>query len=139
MYALAADAVLVLHAAFVVFVVGGLILILHGWYGGWSWTRGATFRLVHLVTVVFVVVETWLDLACPLTLLENWLRVRAGQAVYDDIGCIGHWLEKLLFYSAPGWAFDVLHAVFGALVLLCFLFYPPRGNMGWKRRSNRAE
>jgi hypothetical protein len=96
-YALAADAVLAVHAGFVIFVVAGQILILHGWYGGWSWTRNFVFRLVHIVAVIFVVVETWLNLACPLTLAENWLRMRAGQAVYEDVGCIGYWLQKFLY------------------------------------------
>ncbi|HKQ30393.1 MAG TPA: DUF2784 domain-containing protein [Burkholderiales bacterium] len=138
-YALAADALLVLHTAFVVFVIGGQIMVLHGWRVGWSWTRNTVFRLVHLAVVVFVVLETWLGFACPLTVWENWLRVRAGQTIYDDIGCIAHWLQKILFYSAPGWAFNVIYTVFALVVLISFVRYPPRGNIGWKRRSNRAE
>src|SRR5688572_21121657 len=94
--AVAADVTLVLHVAFVVFVIGGQMLIFHGWCVDWSWTRNPLFRLTHLVVVVFVVLETWLNFACPLTILENWLRVRAGQTVYEDIGCIAHWLQKLL-------------------------------------------
>jgi len=138
-FAVAADAILVLHVAFVVFVIGGQILILHGWRVGWSWTRNALFRLTHLVVVVFVVLETWLNFACPLTILENWLRVSAGQTVYEDIGCIAHWLQKLLFYAAPSWMFDLVYTAFALAVLVSFALYPPRGNIGWKRRSNRAE
>jgi hypothetical protein len=138
-YALAADTALVLHVALVIFVIGGQILILHGWCVGWSWTRNSVFRFTHLAVVLFVVAETWLNFACPLTVLENWLRLSAGQVVYDEIGCIAYWLQKLLFYSAPGWAFDVLYTVFALLVAASFVFYPPRGNMGWKRRSNHAE
>lgn len=138
-YAIAADLILVLHVSLVIFVIGGQTLVLHGWYVGWSWTRNSAFRLAHLAVVLFIVAETWLNFACPLTTLENWLRQNAGQAVYDDIGCLASWLQEFLFYSAPGWAFNVVYTVFALLVLVSFVLYPPHGNIGWKRRSNRAE
>lgn len=125
LYTLAANAVLALHVAVAAFVVGGQIMILHGWRGGWKWTRNGVFRFTHLSVVLFIIVETVLGAACPLTTLENWLRWRAGQAVYDDVGCIAHWLQKVLFYSAPGWAFNVLYMAFAMLVIASFVVYPP--------------
>ncbi|MEK7697633.1 MAG: DUF2784 family protein, partial [Pseudomonadota bacterium] len=54
-----ADAVLLLHALYVVFVVGGLLLILAGWWRGWAWARNFWLRWLHLAAIGFVVLETW--------------------------------------------------------------------------------
>jgi Protein of Unknown function (DUF2784) len=60
MPALLADAVVVLHFAYVSFAVGGEILILAGGLLGWRWVRNLPFRLVHLAAVVLVAVEALL-------------------------------------------------------------------------------
>jgi hypothetical protein len=138
-YAIIADGVLTLHVALVTFVIAGQVLVMHGWRVGWSWTRNLVFRLTHLAVVVFVVLETWFSFTCPLTALEGWLRRRAGHAVRDDVGCIAYWVQKLFFYSAPEWIFGVVYSLFALAVVLSFVFYPPRGNIDWNRRSNRAE
>ena len=39
---------------------------------------------------------------------------------------IGYWLNRLIFYEAPVWAFTALYTVFVALVIVVLLFYPPR-------------
>ncbi len=67
-----ADLILVLHAAYVLFVLGGQMMILSGWMLGWTWTRGYMFRLLHLLAIGFVVLEAWWGVTCPLTRLENF-------------------------------------------------------------------
>ena len=79
-YALLADAVLVLHTGIVLFVVGGLLLVVLGNWRGWPWVNRPWFRLAHLAAITAVVAESWLGLTCPLTTLEWWLRARAGVA-----------------------------------------------------------
>lgn len=68
---LAADGVLLLHAALVLFVVGGLILIVAGNFLRWSWVNQLWLRLLHLACIVIVVAESWLGFTCPLTTLEQ--------------------------------------------------------------------
>ncbi len=128
-YGLLADVILVVHAAYVLFVVGGQLLILIGWIAAWTWTRHFIFRIAHLAAIGFVIIEVWTGLACPLTVLENALRERADQSVYE-ISFIGYWLQRLLFYDAPGWVFTLMYTAFGALVLLTFIAYPPRRRRG---------
>ena len=99
-YALLADAVLVLHTGIVLFVVGGLLLVVLGNWRGWPWVNRPWFRLAHLAAITVVVAESWLGLTCPLTTLEWWLRARAGVAPYES-SFIAHWLQTLLFYAAP--------------------------------------
>jgi hypothetical protein len=83
------------------------------------------FRVVHLASIGVVVLQAWLGVICPLTIFENWLREKAGGAIYE-MTFIGHWSSRLLFYEAPSWVFTLCYTLFGAMVLACFIGYPPR-------------
>lgn len=121
-----ADAVLVLHFAVVVFVVGGLVAVLVGNLAArWRWVNHPVFRFLHLLAIGVVVVQAWLGQHCPLTLLESWLRVQAGTSAYRR-SFIEHWLQRIVFHEAPLWVFTLAYTVFGALVLLTWWRFPPR-------------
>ncbi len=124
-YLLAADAVLLLHVLFVVFVVAGLVLILAGRLMSWNWVRNWWFRVTHLAAIGVVVLQSWLGVICPLTKLEMALRDRAGDTTYGG-GFVSHWLETILYYRAPAWVFAAVYTAFGALVLLSWFWVPPR-------------
>jgi hypothetical protein len=124
-YQLAADAVLLAHVLFVVFVVLGLVLILVGHTLGWSWIRNPWFRLIHIGAIAVVVVQSWLHVVCPLTSIEMTLRSRASDATYAG-SFIAHWLETILYYQAPPWVFVVCYTAFGALVVASWFWVRPR-------------
>ena len=126
LYRIAADLVLTIHFGFVVFVVVGLILILGGGWLGWNWVRNLWFRIAHLVAIGIVVAQVWLGILCPLTVLEQWLRQRAGQATYEG-SFIAHWMGELLYWDWPGWVFGALYTGFGALVLASWFLVRPTG------------
>lgn len=123
-YSFLADLTVFLHALFVLFVVLGQLLILLGWWRNWQWTRNRWFRYSHLVAIGYVVFEAWMGITCPLTLLEDYLRMRAGEVMYST-SFIGYWLHYFLFYSAPEWVFTLTYSGFGLLVLLSLWKYPP--------------
>ncbi|MEE2763690.1 DUF2784 domain-containing protein [Marinobacter sp.] len=120
-----ADALLVLHVLFVAFVVLGLVLIYLGHFLAWRWVRNFWFRVSHLVAIAIVVLQSWLGLICPLTTWEMALRERAGDASYEG-SFIQHWLQAILYYSAPEWVFILSYTVFGGLVLLSWFLIRPR-------------
>lgn len=124
-YQLMANAVLVVHASIVVFVIGGLLATLIGGAMHWSWTRNLWFRAVHLGAILVVVLESWAGIVCPLTTLEQWLRMRAGQVAYEG-DFIAHWLTKFMFFTAPAWVFIAAYSVFGLLVIGSWIWLPPR-------------
>jgi Protein of Unknown function (DUF2784) len=126
MYAALADAVLVLHTAVVLFVVGGLVLVVLGNALGWAWVNRRWFRLLHVAAIGVVVAESWLGLTCPLTTLEAWLRARGGQPAYGAEGFVAHWLQRLLFYDAPAWVFMLAYTLFFAAVAAAWWRWPPR-------------
>ena len=124
LYLLAADALLLLHVLFVVFVIVGLLFVLVGKIAHWAWVRNAWFRLAHLVAIGVVVVQSWFGAICPLTTWEMALRRQAGDAVYAGT-FVSHWLESILYYRAPAWVFAVCYTAFGALVLASWFWVRP--------------
>jgi signal transduction histidine kinase len=120
-----ADLTVLVHAIFVLFVVGGQILIVVGWLRKWIFTQNIIFRWLHLAAIGYVVLESWLGITCPLTLLENYLRFLAGETSYHQ-SFIGYWVHYFLFYTAPPWVFTLVYSIFGSLVLFTFIMYPPR-------------
>jgi hypothetical protein len=115
---------LVAHLGVVVFIVVGLVLILLGGKYDWSWVRNFWFRLLHLSAIGYVVAESWFGIDCPLTTLEQWLRVRGGQAGFED-DFIAHWVGQLLFYQAPPWMFVAAYSLFALLVIASWLIVRP--------------
>ncbi len=125
LYSLLADTILVIHFAFVVFVVLGFMLILVGLLARWSWVYNRTFRIVHLAAIGIVVLQAWFGQLCPLTVWENELRRRAGQSGYTET-FVEYWLHEVLFYQAAPWVFTTIYTCFGALVVLVW-FLDRRG------------
>ena len=122
---LLADLVLTLHLAVVLFVVGGLVLIVLGGLRGWRWTNAPGFRVAHLLAIGVVVAQAWLGAVCPLTSLESWLRLQTHAAPYTT-GFIEHWFQRLLYHDAPAWAFTLCYTLFGLAVAAAWWYFPPR-------------
>ncbi|MEH6551675.1 MAG: DUF2784 domain-containing protein [Pseudomonadales bacterium] len=121
---LAANMLLTLHVLFVIFVVAGLILIYIGHLTQWSWVKNPWFRIVHLIGIVIVVLQSWIGVLCPLTTWEMALRKKAGAEAYTG-SFIQHWLQSLLYYSAAEWVFIAIYTVFGCLALASWFIVRP--------------
>jgi hypothetical protein len=118
-----ADLVLLAHATFILFVVLGLPAIWIGAFLRRRWCRNPWFRSLHLAAIGFVVAESLLGVACPLTVWEDRLR-----GVQQSSGFIERWVHAYLFWSAPPWIFTACYVMFGLAVLVTWLRIPPR----WK-------
>ena len=116
----AADAVLLVHFAFVLFVTGGLAAIWLGAACGWRWVRNFTFRALHLAAICFVAAEALAGIACPLTVWEDALRGRG-----TEMGFIARWVRGALFYELPEWVFTTAYVVFAIVVALTLWLVPP--------------
>jgi hypothetical protein len=124
-----ADAILALHAGIVAFIVLGTFAIAIGGRLGWQCVRNRTFRIGHLALMVFIALQAWLGQLCPLTVWEQALRNRAGQATYGE-SFIQHWLSRIIFFEAPWWSFVAAYTAFAALVVACWWWVPPRRRRG---------
>src|SRR5258708_6207146 len=85
-YRWAADAVLVVHFAFVLFVILGALLVLR-------WPRLAW---VHVPVALYGALIEFAGFICPLTPLEQWLRHRGGEAGYAG-GFVEHYIVAALY------------------------------------------
>ena len=133
-YPIFADIVLVVHAIFVVFVVGGFLAVTLGGCFHWRWVRNFRFRLAHFVAILVVVLQSWLGRFCPLTTLEMQLRRRGGGPTYGDT-FIAHWLHELFFFDASSWVFTVCYTLFGGAVIGAWFLVPPCTSRGKSSRG----
>ena len=85
-YRALADLVLVVHLAFVLFVVLGGLLVLR-------WPKVAW---LHLPAAIWGVLIEYMGWICPLTPLENSFRMHGGEAGYSG-GFIQHYIQPLLY------------------------------------------
>lgn len=84
--ALLADVVVVVHLAYLGYVLLGGFLVL----------RDLRWLVPHLLSVGWGVVGTMTRLPCPLTSLEKWLDAGAGASTYDG-PFIAHYLAGTLY------------------------------------------
>ena len=125
-----ADLTLVIHAAFVAFVVAGLVVIWLGRYRGWAFVRDFWFRATHLAAIGVVAAESLGGFVCPLTTWEDQLRLLAGGQQRYTGSFIQHWLHRLIFFDFDQGVFRVAYITFFLAVVLSFWLIPPR----WPRR-----
>lgn len=85
-YRILADAVVVLHLLFILYVVLGALFVL-------KWPKTA---FIHLPIVVWGTLIELIGWICPLTPLENSLRLEAGLQGYET-GFIEHYLLPLIY------------------------------------------
>lgn len=117
-YGLLADAVLVLHLAFISFVVAGGALALRARWAPW----------LHLPAVAWGVFVEASGRVCPLTPLENALRRSAGDAGYAG-GFIEHYLTSIVYPASLTREVQLLLA--GAVLAVNLLVYW----LVWRRRG----
>jgi hypothetical protein len=119
-YRRAADLVLVFHFGFVVFVVlGGLLALRRPWV---AWA--------HVPIALYGAAIEFAGFVCPLTPLENWLRLRGGQKGYEG-GFIEHYITAALYPT--GLTRGVQVALGASVLVLNAIVYAV-----WWRRVQRA-
>lgn len=122
-YRILADVLVLLHAAFVLFVVGGGLLVLR-------WPRLAR---IHLPAALWGVLLELFHWGCPLTRLENHARLLGGEAGYPG-GFIDHYIIPVIY---PSGLTPQTQVVLGLLLLVFNLLVYARLSVGWRARAAR--
>jgi hypothetical protein len=107
-YRIAADAIVLFHLAFILFVVLGGLLVL----------RRPALKWLHLPAALWGVLVEFGGWWCPLTRYENLFRQRAGLAGYRG-GFVEHYVLALMY---PAGLTRGIEIVLGAVVLLINVF-----------------
>ena len=117
-YRVLADIVVLVHFLFILLVIfGGFLVLKRRW-----------FALVHLPAALWGVLIEWSGGVCPLTPLENSLRIKGGEAGYST-SFVEHYLLPIIY---PAGLTRSVQIILGASVLLLNL-----GIYGWILRARR--
>jgi hypothetical protein len=116
-----ADVVVLLHLAYIVYVLAGALLVRR-----WGWTVWP-----HLAAVAWGVYVAGWSRICPLTPLEVSLRLRAGDAGYAG-GFVEHYLIPVIYPSALTPGIQVAEAVLVVVVNAVLYAWV------WRARRRRA-
>lgn len=116
---LAADGILLLHLAFIAFAVFGAAATVR-----WRW-----MPLVHVPAAAWAIYIELAGKVCPLTYLENHLRIRAGQAGYDE-SFVEHYLLGIIY--PEGLTRSIQFALAAGVVVINIVIY------GWLFHRRRA-
>lgn len=110
LYRVLADATVVVHLVFLGYVAAGGFL-------AWRWRRTIW---VHVLAVAWGFGTVLIGFDCPLTYLENWARVRGGEARLPPSGFIAHYLTGVVY---PEHAVNLMRGLVAACVLVSWAGY----------------
>lgn len=119
LYRLLADGVLVLHLLFILFVVLGGLLVL----------RFPRLAFLHVPAAIWGAFIELAGSACPLTSVENSLRLKAGESGYSE-GFIEHYLMPVIY--PQGLTRDIQFVLAGVVIGINLAIY---GWLIYRRRK----
>jgi hypothetical protein len=103
-YKLLADFTIIIHLAFILFVVLGGLLVL----------RWKKMIWVHIPVALWGIIVEYFNVLCPLTPLENYFRVMAGKQIYTT-DFIEQYLLPMIYPEALSL---ILQYILGSTVIL---------------------
>jgi hypothetical protein len=115
------DTVLVIHFAWIIFIITALPIALCFKLKG--------LRIFHTFALIFTIIMQATGTLCPLTIIEEGLRRRESAAFSYDGSFIITWLRKLIYIEDLGVSLKIIYvltAIFLLFTLLSYLFWPVR-------------
>ena len=124
-YRILADAVVLLHFLFILFVVAGGLLAFYRTY----------IALLHLPAVLWGAYVEFSGTICPLTPLENHFSRMAGSDGYSS-GFIDHYLLPVIYPAALTQQIQILLGLFVVTVNVLLYLLVFRRHFRHRRKSN---
>lgn len=115
-----AEAVLAIHLIVIAFNVFGLLAIPLGGWLAWRFVRLFWWRALHLASLAVVAVQALAGQACFLTAMQ------AALSGARQTPLIMGWINRLLFWPLPFWAFAALYVIVFIYTLALWRWIPPR-------------
>ncbi|MCD6353041.1 MAG: DUF2784 domain-containing protein [Proteobacteria bacterium] len=120
-----ADILAVFHFSFIIFAVLGCFLSI------W-WRRIIWFHIPAVVLAALIEFTGWI---CPLTPLENLLRIKGGEAGYPG-GFVKHYIFAIVYPPGLTREIQVALGVFVVainLLIYCYIFIARKPKPSWTK------
>ena len=135
LYKILADIVVLIHFAWILFVLWGFILTVYStvsicflpkakdaskaFFDRWI------FRTIHVSGIAYVAVLTILKKYCPLTILEYQLRRQYDRGLTYPGSFVIHYIEKIVYPEANFLIFVIPTMIIALFSVLMYLVRPP--------------
>lgn len=125
-YKIFADAIIVVHFLYILFMLLGFLLTGYALFFREKFFDWWLFRSLHLLGIFYVVSLSILGKYCPLTILENELRLRyEAYSVYSG-SFIVHYLEKLVYPDVNPLVIQIPTVFLAIFTIVVFIIKPPK-------------
>ena len=124
-YKIFADAVIVVHFLFILFMLLGFLLTIYAVLFREKFFDWWLFRSLHLLGIFYVASLSILGKYCPLTILENELRLKYEVFSVYSGSIIVHYLEKLIYPDVNPLLIQIPTVFLAIFTIVVFIIKPP--------------
>ena len=125
---LMADFILIIHFVIVIYIASWILLIPIAYKINWDIFKNKNLRLIHIILLFFVSLESIFGLTCPLTSIENYLRNIVNTKTF-----ISYWLETIIYWDLPNIFFVGLYSLSLMLTIFWWKLFPPKKSLKKKK------
>lgn len=121
-----ADAIIVAHFLYILFMLLGFLLTGYALFFREKFFDRWLFRSLHLLGIFYVASLSILGKYCPLTILENELRLRYEVSAVYSGSFIVHYLEKLVYPDVNPLVIQIPTVFLAIFTIVVFIVRPPK-------------
>ncbi|MQY53541.1 MAG: DUF2784 family protein [Firmicutes bacterium] len=121
-----ADAIIVVHFLYILFMLLGFLLTGYALFFREKFFDRWLFRSLHLLGIFYVASLSILGKYCPLTILENELRLRYEVSLVYSGSFIVHYLEKLVYPDVNPLVIQIPTVFLAIFTIVVFIVRPPK-------------
>ena len=125
-YKIFADAIIVAHFLYILFMLLGFLLTGYALFFRQKFFDWWLFRSLHLLGIFYVVSLSILGKYCPLTILENELRLRYEVSLVYSGSFIVYYLEKLVYPDVNPLVIQIPTVFLAIFTIVVFIVRPPK-------------
>lgn len=125
MYKILADIIVVMHFAWILFMLIGFILTVIGFWKReiFDWLL---FRILHLFGIVYVSLLAIMGKYCPLTIWENTLAAKYDPSLIYPGSFMVHYAQKLVYPELNPLIIQIPTTFIAVFTILVFIIKPPK-------------
>lgn len=124
LYKILADLIVVMHFAWILFMLWGFILAARGFFHKKFFERWF-FRALHLLGIVYVSLLAMMGKYCPLTLWENSLRAKYDPNLTYPGSFMIHYAQELVYPDINPLIIRIPTTFIAVFTVVIFIVKPP--------------